>query len=288
MATVYEIVTDRIIEMLQKGIVPWKKPWTGNMGEPLSFNTGKPYKGINRLLLDPMFTGFKNPYWLTFNQIQKQGGRVIAGSKSQIVTHFQWKEKETPEGVKKFASFRYFRMFNLEQTEGIDSPEGTDVQVVPHNPIESCERIVSQWKDRPSIENRVEGRCYYRPSNDSITMMPLETFITRESYYATLFHEMVHSTGHKKRLDRLDDDSFQTDRKAYAEEELVAEIGSQFLCEKVGINNTELGDNATAYIQGWLKVLKNNPTIVVHAASRAQKAVDMIVAEETLEETIEE
>lgn len=284
MASVYEIVTDRIISMLEKGEIPWKKPWTGNLGTPLSFNTGKPYQGINRLLLDPMFTGFVSPYWLTMNQIQKQGGTLKAGSKSQIVTHFQWKEKETEAGVKKFASFRYFRMFNLDQTEGIKAPEGTDVQIVPHNPIESCERMVLAWNNRPTIRTAVEGRCYYQPSNDTIVMMPLETFSTAEGYYATLFHEMIHSTGHPDRLDRL---GVPGDRKAYAEEELTAEIGSQFLCERVGINNTDLGDNATAYIQNWLKVLKNNPTMVVHAASRAQKAADLIAAHETVEETEE-
>jgi antirestriction protein ArdC len=144
--------------------------------------------------------------------------------------------------------------------------------------------MVLAWNNRPTIRTAVEGRCYYQPSNDTIVMMPLETFSTAEGYYATLFHEMIHSTGHPDRLDRL---GVPGDRKAYAEEELTAEIGSQFLCERVGINNTDLGDNATAYIQNWLKVLKNNPTMVVHAASRAQKAADLIVAQETVEETEE-
>lgn len=284
MSEVYKIVTERISEMLSKGTVPWRKPWTGSLGVPTSWISGKPYSGINRILLDPMFTGFASPYWITFNQVSKHGGKVKAGSKSNIVCHYSMFEKQDNGVVRKIPVFRYYRVFNLEQTEGIQAPKGSDVQVVPHNPIAQCEAVVNGWQGKPIVEHATSGRCYYTPSADRVTMMPLETFEKPEGYYATMFHELVHSTGHKTRLDRLT----VGDRSDYAEEELVAEIGSQFLCEHTGINNTELGENSGAYIAGWLKVLKNNPKMVVTCASKAQKAFEMIVGTPEAAEAIEQ
>jgi antirestriction protein ArdC len=265
MSEVYQIVTDRIIDALNKGIVPWRKPWKGDTIVPTSFKTRKPYRGVNRWLLDPSINGFTSGYWMTYKQATELGGQVRKGSKGSPCVF--WKiieDRKNP--TRKIPLLRQFTVFNLEQVDGIAAPETVRNDWTP---IEQAEAMVNGWNNRPTILENGGDRCFYRPATDTVSMASKCAFCTPEAWYATLFHELVHSTGHQSRLDRLNGSE-------YAREELVAELGAAFLCAETGISNAALETNTQAYIEGWLKVLHNDPRMIVSASGAAQRAVDMI------------
>jgi len=281
---IYEIVTERIIELLEEGTVPWHKPWKGGAGQaPMNMVSGKPYRGVNIFLLATQ--GYDSPYWLSFNQIKKKGGQVVKGEKSTLIIFWKFLEKSEKdengeEKIRKVGMLRYYRVFNLEQTEGLKLPVTGQLELgdtdFDFQPIEICEGIVKSWDDCPKI-NHQQNRAYYRPSSDSINMPKHKRFDSEEEYYSTLFHEMSHSTGHSSRLDR---DSLTAlcpfGSTNYSKEELVAEMGAAMLCGMAGIENDTI-DNSAAYIKGWLKKLNDNPKWVIQAAGKAQKSCDLIL-----------
>lgn len=288
---VYEKVTNEIIEALEKGVLPWEMPWfTPDRGGGLkNFASKTGYRGINVFLLGlaMMKGGFSSPYFATFNQIKNMGGNVKKGAKGQAVVFWKMLEKSTgrtnskgePE-VNEIPLLRYYTVFNYEQAEGIALPKALAPveRSLDWDPLAEAEKIRDGYRNRPDIRE-METRAYYSPSRDLINIPKREMFKTREGYYATLFHEMAHSTGHKDRLNRegIVDAHFFGD-EVYSKEELIAEMGSAFLCARAGIA-ASTRDNHAAYIKGWLKALKNDPKMVVQAAGKAQKAADLILGE---------
>lgn len=266
---VYQIVTDRIIEKLEKGIAPWRRPWNAS-GIAVNWKTQKPYRGINTLLLEP-------GEYATFNQIKEAGGKVRKGAQSEIVVFWKWLEKEdedTGETVK-IPFLRYYRVFEINtQVEGLQSKR--EVVEYDHNPIEEAEKIFKGYMNAPSYTFN-SGRAYYRPSMDQVNVPPLKDFEIAEEYYSTLFHEMIHSTGHRSRLNRPGIENVAAfGSESYSKEELIAEMGSAMLCAMAGIDNSTI-QNSANYIGGWLRALKNDKRLVVQAAGQAQKAADYIL-----------
>jgi len=284
---VYEIVTNTILEELEQGNVPWRKPWKVNGdGIPKNYVSKRHYRGINALLLAVSGMAFTDSHWLTFNQVQQLGGKVNKGEKGHLVVF--WKmlkkaevtasEEETGMEVedKQIPYLRYYLVWNIDQTT-LTKPD----QAVTHfDPMEECERIVSDMPNPPEIQHW-GNRAVYKLRDDKIILPKPENFSNREEYYSTKFHEVVHSTGHPKRLNRssiLDYQPFGS--PSYSEEELVAEIGCSFLCATTGISPVTLS-NSVAYIKGWLSTFKNDKKMIIRAAAKAQKAVDYILSKES-------
>ena len=267
MSEVYQIVTDRILAALARGVVPWRKPWTGTPTVPMNFVSRKPYRGSNRFLLDPAANGFTSPYWMTYKQASNLGGQVRRGEKSSLAVFWKFiEDRKNP--LRKIPILRYFNVFNLDQIDGIAAPEPV---ANTNRPIDRAEQIVAGWADCPRILENGGDKCYYSPSEDTISMALRCTFDTPEGWYATLYHEMIHATGHSRRLNRL-----ERGAEAYAREELVAELGASFLCEEAGIGNA-LTDNSAAYIASWMQRLRSDPRAIVVAAGAAERAAEMIL-----------
>jgi antirestriction protein ArdC len=270
---VYEKITDKIIEQLEAGVVPWQKPW--RVTTPKNYLSKQPYRGINLLMLG--FSEYDCEYWATFRQIKNAGGSVKKGQRGTLVVYTNWFEVEDDisENKKKVPFLKQYTVFNLEQTEGIKIPATENTTL---DKLQNCETIWQPMPTKPNITNDGGNRALYRPTTDSIHLPPWSRFKTAEEYYSTLFHELIHSTGHKTRLARpgiMETDHFGS--KQYSQEELIAEIGNAFLCGMTGIEKHTL-ENSTAYIAGWLKELKNDKRLIVIAAAQAQKATDYITS----------
>ncbi len=272
---VYSIVNNRIIEHLEKGVVPWHQTWT-KAGLPKNLITGKNYRGINVWLLSTL--NYSQNYFLTFKQAKELGGTVKRGEKSQEVIFWKWLEKEdkNTKEIERIPMLRYYNVFNIDQCEGIPKEKLPQVELRKNNPLETCERIIEEMPKRPNIVSK-EHRAYYSKTNDYVNIPKIETFDKSEDYYGALFHELVHSTGHNERLCRrelLESKGFGTED--YAKEELTAEMGASYLKSYAGIPIEQLENNAS-YIQSWLGRLKNDKKFIVHASAQAQKATDYIL-----------
>lgn len=286
--SIYQTVTDRIISSLKAGVIPWEKPWTAPRFAggpfPRNFYTGKPYRGINVLLL--WSSDYSSPFWLTFKQAQELKGHVRKGETgTQIVFYKQLPEEKKTEESKEEddrAPFLHchYTVFNVEQCDGLSLPEIEQPTNTPEiGEDEVCEDIVTGWANRPTLhlDSPTECRAFYRPSTDSIHMPLRSRFMDAPHYYGTLFHELVHSTGHTSRLNRTFGDRFGDE--LYSKEELVAEIGAAFLCAIAGIANEHTDRNTTAYIQNWISKLESDNRLVIHAAANAQRAADCILGD---------
>lgn len=197
--TTYDLVTEKITQKLEHGTIPWKKPWKQEL--PQNLITKKPYRGINLLLLAS--EDYTSPYWLTFKQAEAQGGHVKRGEKGSLVAFWKITEKEIEEEGKtgkelKFL-LRYYTIFNLDQCEGIKAPPPAETI----NPIQKCEAIVSGYKSKPELRTNNRDKAFYFPPDDYISHPPMQNFESSSGFYATLFHELTHSTGHEKRLGRF-------------------------------------------------------------------------------------
>ena len=265
---VYEMVTERIIALLEKGVIPWRRPWRN--GVAVNWKTQKPYRGINALLLEP-------GEYATFKQVAEAGGKVKKGEKGQIVVFWTWIEKEDPETEEmvKIPFLRYYTVFEInKQCEGLQSKRNEDT--FQHDPIAEAEKICQGYADAPPIRF-ASGKAYYVPKLDYISVPPLCDYEKPQEYYSTLFHEMVHSTGHENRLNRPGVTELAGfGSESYSKEELVAEIGAAMLCGIAGIDNHTI-ENSAAYIGGWLRKLKEDKRLIVLAAAQAQKAADYIL-----------
>jgi antirestriction protein ArdC len=269
---VYEIITERIMQKLGQGVVPWHKPW--EQGIPRNLVTNKPYRGVNALLTAS--AGFRSPYWLTLKQANEQGGSIRKGEKGTPVIFWKWldyKADSEEEDIRRLPLLHYYTVFNLDQTIGIDTPVDQDKQAF--QPIERCEALVASMPQRPTIQHR-EPRAYYRPLADTVNMPKPELFDGLEEYYSALFHELTHSTEHARRLNRKTlTDLCPFGSTNYRKAELVAEMGAAFLCGVSGIENRTV-DNSAAYIASWLRVLRSDKHMVILAAAQAQHAADFI------------
>ena len=273
---VYQIVTDRIIDLLEKGVVPWHKPWNGGRdAAPANLVSKKPYRGLNVWLLGSM--GYSSPYWVSYKQATELGGQVRKGEKSTLVVY--WTMFETIDKVSKekknIPMLRYYNVFNVTQCDGLKYPEIEDIKVNDFNPIDEAEKIVANMQNAPVIKHN-EQRAYYRRDTDLVNMPIKESFAKEEEYYNTLFHELTHATGHESRLGRLQDCVSGFGSTSYAKEELIAEMGASYLCAVAGIVDRTI-DNSAAYISNWLTKLRNDKKLVVSAAGKAHQATDYIL-----------
>lgn len=293
---VYQEVTDRIVAKLEEGVAPWRNPIarSGGDGWPKNLSSGKPYRGINILLLamTKFERGYGSDYWMTFKQAKESGGQVRKGERGSLVCFwklYETQDRETDEDIT-LPVLKHYTAFNAEQIEGIEPP---DAAPPPANapafvPIETSRRIVDGFEGRPDINHDSLSRAFYRASTDRVHLPKPERFESPEEYYSVLFHELVHSTGHSSRLDRgLDSQPHVFGSPNYGREELVAELGAAFLCAAGGISPPTI-DNATAYLDSWVKVLKGNKRLIVAAAGAAQKASDHILGVTFEDETAKE
>jgi len=286
-ADVYQKITDKVVNILESAVkennkFQWFKPWkTGYSGLPMNYTTKKEYSGSNILFLS-LFTsiaGFEHPIFLTFNQIKKLGGTVKKGSSSFPVIYFSTYEKEITNNdgeaeKKELFIAKYYNVFNVEQVSGIDFKIKTnDIKQIDFELLLEPQSIWDNWKNKPNYQEKVQ-QAFYNPSSDLINMPIKESFNSSEEYYSTLFHEAVHSTGHTSRLNRGLTEIENLNRNSYSKEELIAELGSAFLSSICGIDKTF--DNSVAYLQGWIKSLKNDIKLIFQASSRAVEAVNMI------------
>jgi antirestriction protein ArdC len=281
---IYTHVTEKIVAMLEAGVVPWRSPILGSgpAGQPRNLHSGKTYRGVNVFLL--AFTafahGYDSAYWLTYNQARERGGNVRKGEKSSMVVF--WKTYQVADAKTKEAKtvpvLRYYHVFNARQCEGIDIPDGATFTPLDFQPIAEAEKIANSYAGGPPVEHS-GTRAYYAPLTDRVTMPEKQRFVSHEEYYSTLFHELAHSTGHSSRLDReLDTQLKPFGTPDYAKEELVAEMAAAFLSARAGISPATL-DNSAAYLKNWIQKLKGDHRLVVQAAGAAQKASDWILGE---------
>lgn len=273
--SVYEMVTDRIIAELEKGNIPWKKPWKGCANGAYNKVSKKPYSLLNQIMLQ------HDGAYGTFKQWQELGGKVKKGAKSEFVVFWKMlkveeEEKDGAKITKTIPMLRYYNVFHISQIEGV---ENTDIpELKPQEPITEAEKIKNGYAERENIRiiEEVSNQAFYSPSGDYISVPDKKQFEKINEYYSTLFHEMVHSTGHKKRLDRLVNGASFGNEK-YSKEELVAEIGSAMILNQIGIETSDTFKNSSAYIQSWLKVLKNDSKFIVSASGKAEKAAKYIM-----------
>lgn len=276
---VYEMVTDRIIAELEKGIIPWEKPWTGVRSGAYNRVSKKAYSLLNQMLLK--HTG----EYATFKQWADLGGHIKKGEKSEIVVFWKIFEKEETnpdtgeKEVQKIPMLRYYNVFHISQVEGVE-PLAIPFREV--EPIEEADRIINDYVTREHIgfTECASNEAYYSPSKDCVVVPMKEQYKHINEYYSTTFHELTHSTGHKSRLDRLQTGAVAAfGSETYSKEELVAEIGSASIMNLLEIETKKTFRNSAAYIQNWLQVLKNDSKFIVSAAGKAEKAVNYIMGE---------
>lgn len=271
----YEEITNKIIEKLENGVIAWRRPYS-DANYPVNWNTGKMYRGINMMLLD-------GGEYATFKQISKAGGKIKKGEKAHTVVFWKMLNIEDEESgeEKKLPMLRTYKVFEINtQVEGLESKR--EVIEYDNEPIDQAKSIVNEYFSRnnsPKFTRKVGIPCYI-PSEDRVCMPKINDFINSEEYYSTFFHEMVHSTGHNDRLKReAVNKKISFGNNDYSKEELVAEIGASMLSAEARIDTVTI-DNSASYIDNWLQQLRNDKTLIVKAAQKAQKATDYILNRE--------
>lgn len=279
--SVYEMVTDRIIEQLENGVIPWQKPWTGVRSGAFNRISKKPYSLLNQMLLK-----YDGEY-ATFKQWQDLGGHVRKGEKSEIVCF--WKiqpiEEEQEDGtkvVKQIPLLRYYNVFHISQVDGIEPLQEEELNDI--EPIEKAENVLNDYWTRENItvKHMAGNRAYYSPTHDMICLPLFEQFTDSNEYYSTAFHESAHSTMKENRCNRAEDRKGKLvafGSADYSKEELIAEISSATILNIIGIETKGSFTNSAAYIQNWLSVLRNDVKFIVSASSKAEKAVKYILGE---------
>jgi antirestriction protein ArdC len=281
----YEVVNQKIITLLESGVIPWRRPWVST-GLPRNLVSRKPYRGLNVFLLSA--SKYVSPFWLTLRQANGLGGQVRKGEASSIVTF--WKVEDVTQASQKLEAdepegktrgrflLRLYRVFNVEQCElpqaALDNlPK---IETHQHDPIEAVEKIIAGMPNPPEIV-RGGSKAFYSPATDRITLPPRELFISAHEESATTLHELVHSAGAEKRLSREGlSEAAPFGSPVYSKEELCAELGAAYLCAEAGISNAVI-HNQAAYLAGWIARLKGDSRLILTAASAAQKAADYIL-----------
>ena len=278
-----EMITQRMIDRITElGELPWRKPWASVSMWPCNLKTKKRYRGVNVFLLQSM--GYASPYFLTMKQANELGGRIRRGEKAVPVVFwklFEAEDKTAPKDdpkSRRHAMLRYYHVFNVAQCVGISECKIPSLNLPSRSvsPIEAAEEVVRDMPNPPKIASGM-SQAAYTPPTDTVIMPKQEWFSSDEHYYATLYHELAHSTGHESRLARKSITSpsgFGTD--LYSREELTAEMTAAFLCGHTGILST-VEDNAAAYLMGWLTRLHEDSSLLISAGGQAQRAYDYIV-----------
>lgn len=301
---VYQLVTDRVIAGLKEKGLSWFKSWTdkyGNHLAPINRATGNEYRGVNIFLLNScaVCNGYESNEWVSFKQAQDLGGSVKKGEKSTETIYWMisYKNKETgvfyankkkleeagfserDKNIQKFFTPKIWRVFNIEQCDNIQPSrvmkkveEKSENQV-----IEDAFAVYTNMLKKPELRHGGVG-AYYMPNKHLINMPEIDSFVSSDDYYHVLFHEMIHSTGHETILNRktlVESHGFGSDN--YSKEELVAEIGAEFLSSIIGLNPKSDEKNSQAYINGWVKQLTDHPKMVLQASQQSTKAVEYIL-----------
>lgn len=278
--SVYEIITERIIEQLENGVIPWQKPWSGTHSGAYNRISNKPYSLLNQMILK------HDGEYATFKQWSDLGGKIRKGEKSEVVTF--WKiqpiEEENEDGekvIRQIPLLRYYNVFHISQVDGVEPKE--QLKISELEPIEEAEKIKTEYMNREHLKifEKVTNDAFYLPIQDYIQVPCKEQYQDIEEFYSTLFHEMIHSTGHKNRLNRPDMQGIvRYGSEKYSKEELTAELGSAMIINILGIETEKSFKNSSGYIQDWLQVLKNDNKFIVSASSKAEKAVKYILNEQ--------
>lgn len=274
---VYSLVTNQIIGLLEAGTIPWRQTWKDGI-LPMNLISKRPYRGINLMLLSSL--GYEHNLFLTWKQLKTVSASVKRGEKGHMVVFSKMHEKTKEDGsVERRSLLRYYRVFNVLQCTDIPKAFFADLPTFADHdfePVERCASILSDMKDAPKLQHK-KNEAYYNPALDIINMPKQSSFESSEEYYGTLFHELIHATGHAKRLNRkeiADNPKFGSEQ--YSIEELVAEVGACYLKCFTGLPIDDLTNNA-AYIDHWLGVLKADKRFIIKAASRSQQAVEYIL-----------
>ena len=274
---IYQAITERFIEQLKGGTVPWQRPWFAVQ----NIVSRKPYRGINALLLGS--TDYQSPFWISFKQSLELGGHVKKGEKSTPVIYYKILERRDKAGnviicedgrPARIPFVRWANVFNLDQTEGIQAPALT-VSQSASQPLEKAAAIVENAKLCP-IHHAGFAACY-SPRDDVIHIPVPSTFHSQEGYFHTLYHEMIHGSGHSSRLNREGiTQRVKFGSELYSKEELIAELGAAFLSNEAGILDSVGFENSAAYLASWTEKLASDPRMIISAASQAQRASDFV------------
>jgi len=291
---VYQIVTDKIISLLESGTIPWRKPWATSCGMPRNLITNKEYRGVNTFLLGCQ--DYSSPYWLSYKQVIAKNGNVKKGEKASFVVFYLFNMPQSTGTVevdhdnppelstesvltrgrqRSSCILKYYNVFNLAQCEGITAPP-TDTVVHQFTPIEKAEQIVAGMIKPPVIQYGA-SRASYSPAQDIIKMPACNQFESNEHFYSVLYHELSHSVGHVSRLARkevMECNAFGS--QDYSAEELCAEMSAAMLCAVAGISNETI-ELSASYIESWLSAFRTNKKLLVVAAAKAQRAADYIL-----------
>ena len=277
--SVYEMVTDRIIEQLENGVIPWERPWTGVRSGAFNRVSKKSYSLLNQMLLK------HEGEYATFKQWSDLGGKIRKGAKSEIVVF--WKilpvveeQEDGTKVVKQIPLLKYINVFHISQVDGVEPLPQEKLNDI--EPIEQAESILQDYwtREHIAVEHIKGNKAFYSPMRDMIQLPLFEQFKDANEYYSTAFHESVHSTMKETRCNRADerkDKIVAFGSEEYSKEELVAELGSATIMNMIGIETRKSFRNSTAYIQSWLKVLRNDVKFIVSASSKAEKAVNYIL-----------
>ena len=280
----YDLVTARVIAALDKGTVPWRRPWQDLSGAPANAVTRRAYRGVNVVLLG--LAPYADHRWLTFRQAHALGARPRQGEASTEVVFWklvdlskrkeEGKEGDTKDEPRRFPLLRTYRVYNAEQIEGLRLPPvEAEIEARRHERVPRAESVIRLMPDPPTLR---EGQrsAWYAPSEDLVGLPSLGAFLSADAFYATALHELAHSTGHPRRLDRPGvRGTVRFGSADYGMEELVAELASAFVCAAIGLDNSLL-DNSASYVEGWLSALRNDRKAIVVAAARAQRAAEWI------------
>lgn len=271
---IYDKITNRIVELLDKGVVPWKQEWEGPTF-PTNIATGKEYQGTNIFILyaEQLFNDYKYPYWAGIKQFNEIGTTVKPGESPTWIVFYkivEKKNKETGEVEETYPMLRYAKVWNLAQ---VNNPE----KLLPDNgrdnkELVECKAVVEGFEDCPEIVHRI-GTPSYSRLTDKVSLPDINSFDKSESYYATLYHELAHSTGHPDRLDRHSAEGYE--KPGSPREELAAEFAAAFLCGITGIA-PKVEENTASYIDHWKGRLAEDKKLLFSSASAGRKAADYI------------
>ena len=280
-AEAFQLIRERVLELMTTEGSNWTKSWITN-GTPCNFITKKPYRGMNHFWL--AIQGFKSNEWGTQKAWKSKGYRFKKGSKASFIVFCERKpkKKEWLEGreleaynatgiLPKYFIWNVYNVFNADQIEGYESTD-----VVKNQATElTVEEVmnVDSFIQQTGAKITEHPQPHYKPSTDTIGIPNIKAFTSDVDYYSTLLHELTHWTGHSSRCDRLKGSMFGTEE--YAKEELVAEIGSAFLCQLHGVEKTVRADHAQ-YLNNWMEIISESDNALSSAFSQAQKAVDFL------------
>ncbi|WP_127600575.1 ArdC family protein [Nitratireductor alexandrii] len=282
-------ITDELVRIIDRGVLPWRKPWTvGGSSVPLR-QTGEPYQGINNFLLTmrTQMAGYTSPYWMTLRQANALEAKVIKGSKSSVVVYYGTAERgrdnnahddeADADDAKSIPFMKSYRVFNADQIEGLDAkfhPDPPEAQVYPERA--AIPHMQTFFEAIGAVVSFSGREACYVPALDKIYMPPIELFEDPRNFYAVWGHELGHWTKPRHRLNRSYGDA-RFGNTAYAREEIVAELCTVFLGQKLGFSAYTL-ELSAAYLDSWLHVLRSDKRAIFKHAADAQRACDYLVA----------